>query len=142
MASDEEGDRPLVIAPRPAPPIGVVPSPSAYRRPAKVWAGWLALVLGPWLLFSTWLWPHGRDARTNTLLVGMLMMGFGAVSLYVPWLRGVLGVLGAWLAVSTLVVGHVMPAAMWNDALVGFVMVVVSLIPPPRESRPAAPQLV
>jgi hypothetical protein len=86
-------------------------------------------VLGAWLFISIFMWPHDHDGRTNTWMIGLLLSGFGALSLYLPWVRWVTGLMGAWLCVSTLAIDHVVRPTVWNNLAVGLLVLAASLVP-------------
>jgi hypothetical protein len=100
-----------------APPVDVIPPPARWRR-YHGWPRWIPIVAGAWLSVSIFLWPHSDDTWANTWLVGVLLMGFGALSLYKPWVRWLNVVLAVWLVISTLALPHIVPATLWNDLLV------------------------
>jgi len=114
---------------RSAPPIDALPPPTRWRR-SRARAPWLTVVLGAWLLASIYMWPHSIASVTNTGLVGILTIAIALVSLYVAWTRWMNVVLGAWLTASTLVIEHAVIPTMWNNVLVGLLVILASLASP------------
>lgn len=117
----------VVTPPRSAPPIDLVP-PSDRWHASHGWPRWLPIVLGAWLFFTSFIWPHAGDDLNNTWLVGVLMAGFGVVALYRPGWRWATAVLGLWLAISTQAIPHIETATLWNNVLVGLAVFVASLV--------------
>lgn len=117
-----------------APPVDVVPPPSRWPR-SHGWPHWIPIVLGAWLFVSIFLWPHSRDAWANTWLVGVLLMGTGALSLYKPWARWGNAVLAVWLGISTLAIPHLVPATAWNNLLVALAVLAATLLAAARGAR-------
>jgi hypothetical protein len=57
------------------------------------------------------------------------MAGIGTVALWTPSIRWVNTAAALWLFVSTFVIEHGSTATIWNNAIVGVVVFVASLIP-------------
>lgn len=114
---------------RSAPPLDVMPPPGRWRRVGG-WSGWIPIALGAWLLVSVFLWPHAADVRVNAWLVGALLLGFGALTLYKPRARWASAVLATWLAISTLATDPVMQVTAWNHVLVALGVLAATLAPP------------
>jgi hypothetical protein len=70
-------------------------------------------------------------------------VALAALALAVPCVRRVTSLLAAWLLVSAFVLHHAARATVWNNALVGLTMLVMSLIDgvlgPRRDSRTMRP---
>ena len=85
------------ISPSPSPqrvvelPPAELPPPSRFSflpppRP-YVWARWVTIAMGAWLLVSPFLWPHSTTSDANSWTVGLLIMIVGIVAVYVPLAR-------------------------------------------------------
>jgi hypothetical protein len=77
-------------------------------------------VLGTWLFWSAFLWPHTPTQSMNAWVVGMLAVTAALLGLSGRIVgRLVNAVLGAWLIVSALLLPRVSVATFWNHLLVG-----------------------
>jgi O-antigen ligase len=86
-------------------------------------------VLGAWLFISTFIWPHGSSAATNSWIVGLAIVVVSIIAMYVPWFRWLNTALAVWLFVSTLVVIRATTETMWNNTIVAILVFLISLIP-------------
>jgi len=96
------------------------------------WARWLNVALGTWLLASELAWHHDQWPRANTWITGLVVLAFALWALWMPSMRWWNTLLGAWLVLASAVLHHASSATRWNNALVGVVILLVSLVP----SRP------
>jgi hypothetical protein len=88
-------------------------------------------LLGLWLFFSAFLWPHTPVERTNAWVVGML-----AVTAALVGLSG--RTLGGWLVVSAILLPRFTAATFWNHLLVGVALAffaMVARLPDIRDRR-------
>ncbi len=92
-----------------------------------------SVILGLWLLASSFEWAHTGAQTTNGAAVGVLSIAVALLALRVPALRWANAALGAWLVVATWALPHAALATMWNNTLVGIAMLLVGLVP----ARPA-----
>ncbi len=99
--------------------------------PARV----LNVLLGIWLLISAFAWPHGTAARTNTWLVGLLVIAFSILATSLPALRWANTALSIWLFVSLWFLPYASIGTRYNDAAVAICVFFVSLAPTWREPR-------
>lgn len=104
-----------------------------------------SLLLGLWLIASTWVWRHFESSRLNTWLVGALVASVALLALRKPALRWVNVVLGAWLLLSVFIIRPVQAITWWNNLLVAVVVLgcallshraAVTTIPPSSAPRP------
>jgi hypothetical protein len=89
----------------------------------------LSIVLGAWLTFSAFLWPHTTAQRVNSWAVGILAVVAGLVALAVPAARYVGTALAVWIFVTAWlwVIPGQSPGTVWNNAFVGIAMFLASL---------------
>jgi hypothetical protein len=87
------------------------------------------IILGVWLFISAFLWPHAMSQQTNTWLCGALVVVFAVVAMRVPPARYLNTALAIWLFISAWALPSVTTATIWNNALVGIALFVVSLVP-------------
>jgi hypothetical protein len=100
----------------------------------------LNTVLGLWLFFSGFLWPHTMAHRWNAWVVGMLAVFGGLVGLSGDKRgRYLNAALGGWLIASALLLPHLRPATFWNEILVGFAMVLIASTTTASDLRPRQP---
>ena len=85
-------------------------------------------VLGLWLFFSAFLWPHGAMQSLNAEIVGMLAVT-AAVARYtgVRWAGRFNALLGGWLIISALLMPRVGMTTFWNHLAIGFCFVLFGL---------------
>jgi hypothetical protein len=105
-----------------------------FAGPARI----VNLLLGIWLLFSAYGWPHEPQQQAVTAIFGVLVavIGFLAVRLWSGF-RFANTVLAVLLFVSAFALHHAAVTTVWNNAFVATVIFLVSLIGPTREA--AAP---
>ena len=76
------------------------------------------LLMGLWLIASTFIWSHFEGSRLNTWLVGAVAASFALLTLRKPALHWVNALVGAWLLISTLfVIRPIQTATWWNNLL-------------------------
>jgi hypothetical protein len=87
-------------------------------------------VLGLWLFFSTFLWPHTAAQRTTGWTVGLLAVtaSLAGLSGY-RWGRSLNAALGGWLIVSAILLPRVQLATFVTELVVGFGLVFLSMLP-------------
>lgn len=110
---------------------------------------WLVAVAGLWEVVSPFILGYSAItvAMWNAIIVGVvliLLAAWAALSQDVStdrtldWINAVLGL---WLLVSPFVLSYsTTRVAMWNDAIVGIVVIVLALWAATRFGRPMAPQ--
>jgi hypothetical protein len=92
-------------------------------------ARYLNVLAGLWLFMSAFLWRHSPAQFTNSWVMGIVVAAVALVALSVPMFRYVNTIAGAWLILSTFTLPHVTVATVWNNLIVGFVVLAVSLVP-------------
>lgn len=92
-------------------------------------ARYLNILAGLWLFVSAFAWRHSQAQFTNSWVMGIVVTAVALVALSVPMFRYVNTVAGAWLILSTFTLPHITVATMWNNLIVGFVVLTVSLVP-------------
>ncbi len=96
-------------------------------------------VLGSWLFFSTFLWPHTAVQRVTGWIVGLLAVTAALAGMSGrTWGRAANAALGGWLIVSALFVPRLRSATLWNELLVGLGLVLLAMLPrlPVMRHRP------
>jgi hypothetical protein len=86
------------------------------------------LLLGFWLLVSTFAWPHSQAQRLNAIVCGMLAVLFAISGLYRSELRFLNGILAIWLFTSSIFVHSLRSATRWSDLAVSLGMFAASLM--------------
>lgn len=92
-------------------------------------ARYASIVAGVWLFLSAFLWEHSGASRTNTWIVGLLMVIFAAVALRAPMARFANTALSLWLFFSTLTIFHLQSITLWNNLTVAAIVFLLSLVP-------------
>jgi hypothetical protein len=97
-------------------------------------------LIGFWMFLSTFLWPHAPAQRLTGWIVGTAAVtGAMAGLMSRTWGRYVNAALGGWLLVSGLFLPRLRPATFWNDMLVGFGLVLFSMMSGPGFGRHVPP---
>jgi hypothetical protein len=97
-----------------------------------VWARYANMVLGAWLFLSAFLWSHSAFVRTNTWIVGLLIVAFAGWALVAPKVRWANTVIGAWFFFSTLFAFHLYAGTMWHNLIAAIIVFGLSLVPSAR----------
>jgi len=87
----------------------------------------LNVILGAWLFISAFLWDHTASQRTNTWIVGILVVAFSLLAMRAPAARFVNTILSVWLFISAFALPTVHMGTVWNNALCAIAVFVVSL---------------
>jgi hypothetical protein len=86
-------------------------------------------VIGLWLFFSAFLWPHSRFQALNAWVVGALAVTAAlAATRGLGWARYLNAALGGWLIVSAILPLGQPPATLWNHVAAGFLLVLFSML--------------
>ncbi len=97
------------------------------------WKGWVALILGIWFIVAAFI-PGmlGLGNLVNDLVVGIVLaiVGFMMIpsgSTWQGWIIGIIG--GIWMIVAAFIpfITHGHNASLWNDLIVGIIVVIFSL---------------
>jgi hypothetical protein len=110
-----------------------------FPRPAGNPIYLLGVLLGIWLFASAFLLPEDGQTGFNTWLTGLFIAMTSACALWAPAMRWGSTFLAAWLAASEVFIFQDRPAVVVNDLLVAMAVFAVSLAPPGRALRRAAP---
>jgi ABC-type transport system involved in multi-copper enzyme maturation permease subunit len=92
-----------------------------------MWASWVNLILGVWLIISAFVWPHLAQAQINTWVLGVIIAGVALVSFAVPMFRWVNALAAVWLFFSTFAVRHETVGTVWNNVIVAIVVFIVAI---------------
>jgi|SRR6185312_1497214 len=93
-----------------------------------VWAPIVNLVLGAWLFVSAFAWPHTVHARANTWILGLLIAVFAIYAIAQPTARWLNTVAAVWLFFSSLAIGHMEAATVWNNVIVAILVFALSFV--------------
>jgi hypothetical protein len=87
------------------------------------------LLMGLWLIASSFVWSHFAGSRLNTWLVGGVVASVALLALRKPALHRVNALFGAWLALSTLFIIRPMHTlSWWNNILLGMAVGACSML--------------
>lgn len=107
-------------------------------RSSGLWARYLNVLLGAWLIISDFVWRHGEAANTNTWISGVLVIAFALWSFWWPTMRFWNTLMGAWVIFAGIVLQHASSGTQWNNIIIGALILLVSLVPsPPLPDRRA-----
>ncbi len=87
------------------------------------------IVLGVWLFVSAFVWPHNYAQMTNTWILGILCVVFALIALSAPPARYLNTALAVWLFISAFAFANTNAATVWNNAIVGVAIFVLSMVP-------------
>ncbi len=102
------------------------------------WQDWVNVVLGVWLVVSTWIFGYaGSAAGYNAWALGALIAVTGLWSLYRPASRAGEGLniaLGTWTFFAPWVFAFAwaMSSAAWNAWIVGAAVAIIAVLALPR----------
>lgn len=89
---------------------------------------WLNIMMGGWLVASAFVWPRAEALQANLTIVGVLIATLALYAIFAPAARRLNTLLAVWLLVSSVAVfDHLVSATVWNDIVVGLVVLVCSL---------------
>jgi hypothetical protein len=98
-----------------------------------MWKRVFVVLLGMWLIFSSFAFAHRPAHLTNGWLTGAGLILFGALSMIYPWARTATIVLAVWLFLYAVMIGtSTDPVTFWNDAFVALAVFVLSMLQPQR----------
>ena len=97
------------------------------------------MVLGAWLFVSAFAWHHALVSSINTALCGALVVVFAATGLRIPPMRWLNTSVGVWVVIAGALLPHTSVGTIWNNILVGLLIVLVSV---GGLSRPAVQNLL
>ncbi len=87
----------------------------------------LAAALGIWLFISTFVWPHDAAQLTNAWVTGLLIAGFGVLSIRVEHARYGCTLLAVWLFFSNWLLHTSSEPTAWNNIIVSVSVFVASM---------------
>jgi hypothetical protein len=95
-----------------------------------MWKRVLVILPATWLLFSSYALPHSRAYAVDAWVVGLLTIGFAALSIAYNWARYATAALGVWLILFIAIAdGAGTRTVRWHDLLVGLFIALLSLVP-------------
>jgi hypothetical protein len=80
--------------------------PETGRPVVETSAALIDVLVGIWLVVSAFAWPHPAALRTDTWVVGALVVLCSLLAGPLPLLRYLNAALAVWLVASTLALGH------------------------------------
>jgi hypothetical protein len=94
-----------------------------------MWIRYLSAMLGAWLVFSAFSWPHSASAQTNIWVTGALICVASLAGIAKPALRWAVTALSVWLFFSTLLLTNSSFVRSWHDTLIAVLILTLSLVP-------------
>ena len=98
------------------------------------WPSWTSFVLGLWLIVSPFALASGRGTATyEEVVLGIVIAALGLWRVQgadTPSMAGagwLLGVAGAWVLVAPFVLGYGATGAVYNDVIVGALVLLLGL---------------
>jgi hypothetical protein len=107
-----------------------------------MWARWIELGLGIWLLLCPWILPSHAGGERFAIL-GLLTIVASIVSVFRPggWIHWIVPAAGvALITISVLTAPHPLPPLLQNNVIVGLTLLMLGVVPdrafePPRRWR-------
>jgi hypothetical protein len=106
-----------------SPPSGHRPLQASHEGESAGWPQLFNILLGGWLVASTYIWSHGEISRMNTWVLGILIALIAAAALVRPEVHRLNAAVATWLIISTLWLTHITSATAWNNAIVGLLVI-------------------
>jgi len=94
------------------------------------------VLLGGWLLISSFLWEHSSAQVTNSWLVGVAAVIVAAIAASVDGARYLNVLLAIWLFIAAFALPHASIGTVVNDIVVAVAMLAMSLLPSRRAAAP------
>jgi hypothetical protein len=88
----------------------------------------LNALLGVWLLFSAFAWPHTLAQQANAALCGIACVVFAVAGLFLEPARYLSAALGAWVFVSAFLFPTLNALTLWNNAVIGIAIFATALL--------------
>ncbi|PTL79639.1 SPW repeat protein [Vitiosangium sp. GDMCC 1.1324] len=103
-----------------------------------MWARWLTVILGFWLVSAPFALDYRlQEPQLNDLCVGLGVILLALVAIAIPKMRYANVVLGVWLILSPFVLNFAgYRTATFNDVIVGIIITALSLVWDHREWSP------
>jgi hypothetical protein len=89
----------------------------------------VTIVVGVWLVVSTFVWPHTPAQTASTLIVGVAAMIFAAAATRAPQLRWAHPMLAVWLVISVWVL-PTYAGTFWSNLGAAIVMFMAAVMAP------------
>lgn len=91
----------------------------------------LNLIAGIWLIVAPFVLGYvGTTAQTNDIVLGIVVGAIALIRLFrvyrAAWLNWVNILAGLWLIIAPFVLAYTTIAPMWNDIILGVIVVVLS----------------
>jgi hypothetical protein len=95
-------------------------------------AGGVDVLAGLWLVLSPFILGFsGTALSTSNVILGIAVTVIAIIQLSTNmgsnWLGWLNGLFGLWVLVSPFILGALMAAAIWNNVIVGLVVVILSI---------------
>lgn len=85
-------------------------------------------LIGIWLFFSAFTWPHTQMQKTVTIVAAVLTFALAILSIYSRSATYVNAVVGVLLFLSVLTLPSLTRATQWNNAIVAIAIFVAALV--------------
>ena len=98
----------------------------------------MTIALGIWLFISAFVWTHSSQQFANAWIVGLLLVGVGALAIRMERARYACTALAVWLFFSNWLLPTEYDATAWNNIIVSLAVFVASL----AKERTARPHII
>ena len=102
----------------------------AYNQQATT-ASSINVIAGIWLIISPYIFGFGGTAiALNSVIFGIIIGVLALIRTFTPmttkWIGWINIVLGLWILISPFVVGFTGMAALWNNIILGIIIIVMA----------------
>jgi hypothetical protein len=97
------------------------------RPVAETTSAFINVLVGVWLLVSAFAWPHPDVLRTDTWVVGALIVSCSLLVGFLPGLRYLNAALAVWLFATTLALDNQHLGTAWNNVIAAVLVFAVSV---------------
>jgi|SRR6516165_5315964 hypothetical protein len=87
-----------------------------------------SVLIGTWLLFSNFAWPHSSAESAVTLAGAVLTILFSVLAIFTRNARFATAVIGVFLFIGTLLVSERGTPTLWNNTIFGISIFVAGLL--------------
>jgi hypothetical protein len=94
----------------------------------RVGARYATLIVGAWFFMSALIWHHGAVVGSLDWILGLGVIVLTLFVLRQPRLHWGIAAFGAWLLVQSAVLPHVRESTVWNERVVGVLLVLLGLV--------------
>jgi len=97
-------------------------------------ARYATMVLGVWLFMSGLIWHHLAVVGSLDWVLGLVVIAASILALRRPAFHWAVVGIGLWLLIQSAVLPHVQETTVWNERVVGVLLIALGAFPGSREA--------